>query len=65
MKVVLQNKQTKEFFAKGNLWVSDINQAIFFENSVDAEQYCRAENLSDVHILIKTDTGNSVVLPCS
>lgn len=64
MKVVLQNKQTELFFAIGNRWVSDLNKALTFENSVDAEQCCRGKNFRDVQILIKTGIGENIILPC-
>jgi len=64
MKVVLQNKKSKCFLGEGKQWVPDINQAIHFPHSLEAEDHCRKVCLSDVQILIKTDSGNDILLPC-
>ena len=64
MKVVLQNKTTRCFFVRGKCWVADIADAIHFENTVEAQKRSSEEGLSDVRILIRSENGPDIILPC-
>jgi hypothetical protein len=64
VKTVLENRETKCFFAKENIWVEDIEKAMCFNNSIEAEEVCKKEKLSKINILVTAPSGNSLRFRC-
>jgi hypothetical protein len=52
MKVLLQNMTTKLFFRQGG-WTEDVEKARDFPNSLNAINYCNANGLKNVQVLLK------------
>jgi len=53
MKVLLQNLKTKLFFKEIGIWTADIEKARDFPNSLNAINFCNANGLKDVQVLLK------------
>lgn len=53
MKVLLQNNKTGLFFRHPGGWTDDTDVARQFPNSLSAITFCNANELRDVHILLK------------
>jgi hypothetical protein len=63
--IALQNKKTRCFATKEGKWVAGLDEAITFKNTVEAEQYCKQLNLKETWILMKSNQGTDVTLPCN
>jgi hypothetical protein len=53
MKVLLQHINTGLFFKQIGDWTDDCNVAREFPNSLNAINFCNANGLRDVHVLLK------------
>jgi hypothetical protein len=53
MKVLLQNLNTKLFFKRPGGWTDDLEKARDFPNSLNAINFCNANGLRDVQVLLK------------
>lgn len=53
MKVLLQNLTTKLFFRQPGSWTDDAEKARDFPNSLNAINYCSANGLKGVRVLLK------------
>jgi len=53
MKVLLQNLNTKLFFKQPGGWTEDTEKARDFPNSLNAINFCNANELRDVQVILK------------
>jgi hypothetical protein len=53
VKVLLQNLTTKLYFRQAGDWTGDVEKARDFPNSLNAINYCNANSLKDVRVLLK------------
>lgn len=53
MRVILQNVKTGRYLRHLNEWTDDDATAREFPDSLSAINYCSANGLSDVHVLLK------------
>lgn len=48
MRFVLRNKQTGRYLKRVGLWVTQLEDAMTFEDMTDVREYCQAHRLHDV-----------------
>ena len=53
MKVLLQNIKTGLFFKETGVWTDDCTEAREFPNSLSAINFCNANGLKEVQVLLK------------
>ena len=53
VKVLLQNLKTKLFFKEPGNWTADVEIARDFPNSLNAINFCNANGLKEVQVLLK------------
>ena len=53
MKILLQNSQTKLYFSLLGVWIANPNLAYDFRHSARALDFARANELSDVQLVVK------------
>ncbi len=65
MRIVIQNQSGDGYF-DGTAWQASADHARVFDNVVQAENFCRAQNLSDAVVVVKfNDPGQDIRLPLS
>jgi hypothetical protein len=64
MKVLVQRLGTKEFLSRNGVWSADPAEALVFDHSYLALNYCNQHRLSDAQIVLKfEDDRYSLYLP--
>jgi len=59
MRVLLQNAETKLYFAGPNEWTEDVAKAVNFEHIDQASQAYASENLAYAEIVLTPDTPST------
>lgn len=64
MRILLQQKETGLYFKDIDAWDSDPREAMDFLSSTSAIDFCVANKISDVHLVLKFDEQRyDIVLP--
>lgn len=64
MRILLQQKQTGLYFKDIDAWISDSSEAMDFLSSTTAIDFCVANKISGVQIVLKFDEQRyDIVLP--
>jgi hypothetical protein len=48
MRIVLRNKETGHYLKRPGVWVSGMDDAMTFEDKVEAREYCQAHRVENV-----------------
>lgn len=51
VKIVLRNQESGRYFRGPAQWVSNAYNALTFQNILEAEEFCRLHNLSDLQLI--------------
>ncbi len=62
MKVVIQSTQTLEFFRADHSWGRNTTDALCFQSSIRALDFCVRHKLRDVQIVLRFDTESPDVV---
>lgn len=64
MRILLQQRDTSLYFRDVNLWCADASEALDFVNSTKALEFCAANKLDAVQVVLKfEDEKYEIVLP--
>lgn len=64
MKILLQQKQTGEYFKEDGVWTRDPAEAKDFLSSTKAIEFCVMNKVSGVHLVLKFEEQHyDIVLP--
>ncbi len=53
MKIVIQNRRTRDYIGNSGAWTSKREHAFDFEKTMFAFQFCKDRHLEDVEIVLK------------
>jgi hypothetical protein len=66
MRILIQNCKNRRFYRADGAWVVDSAQALNFESSINALEFCRHFRANDVQIIMKfTDSRYDLSVPVS
>lgn len=64
MRILLQHKQTGQYFRDIESWTPDASNAMDFVSSTSAIDFCVTNKLSDMHLVLKFEEQKyDIVLP--